>query len=359
MIDTINLIYRFPKLENYNECYMLIDNFANVESNGTKRLHRKDKEISRYVTTAFVKYGFLEIAFRKNKKHNDYTINLFIKPVVLTCGTDEFNLSLADEDDYDTMEREFNDFMENINDKSTIPNLLPPLCLWSVNRVDYAYDIEDAYTENYIRLFQHGKVPANFTYHHHDTSFYLTSKECNINFYNKIRQLQDRDIEYEHEVYRKTGDYGMCGESILRLEVQCKTRKLSHIKEDFNLSDRTLKSFWSEKIAYTVLKNYVKKIIGKEDVFTYDKCVEMLQKKYPRGNKTIFCCRQIILSLKEHPELSVDYIYSCHPHECKKYLHKIRAAGINPIPLEAISAGSEKLSNPYKELEMALEMSDL
>ena len=357
MIDTINLIHYFSSLEDYNECYRVIDSLAFKLSNGSKRLHKKGK-MKHYVTTAFLEWGILEISLNKNKCRHDYAINLFVKPVVLIRGTNYFNLYLADEDHYDRLEKEFNKFMAFINKNSATPNLLPCLALWNTNRVDYAYDIEDDNIEKYIRWFQHGKIPSGFTSHPYDSSFYLTSKECNINFYDKLRQLRDKKINFEYEAYEETGDYDMCGVSILRLEVQCKTRKLSHIKEDFRLADRTLKSFWNGKIAFTVLKNYVRKIIGKENAFPYDKCNEMLRKKYPRSNQTFLCCSQIIQSLKEHPELTLDDIYAYRPKDAIKYIHKIRSAGISPIPAEVISDGTKTLENPYNTLYDMLSLSE-
>lgn len=354
MIDTINLKYRFPNLSHYNECYRVMDDMPAMESDYKCRLHKTEDKKKHYITTAFYKQGFLDIAFDKDKTHNRYTITLFFKPVIMVRGTCEFNLSLASEASYDTMEKRFNEFIERINKQADIPYLLPPLYLWSVNRVDYAYDIWEDSIKEYIVLFKHGMIPPNFTYHDYPTSFYLTSKECNINFYDKTQQLRDKDIEFGNEAYEETGDHLMWGESILRLEVQCKTRKLSHIKEDFRLPDRTLKSFWSEKIAYTVLMNYIKKIIGKEDVFPYNKCIDKLREKYPKRRTMMSKCIQILDALKEHPELSLGDIYALHPREYKKYVHMMRQAGINPIPLEVTLSEGEVLYNPYESLEELL-----
>lgn len=140
---------------------------------------------------------------------------------------------------------------------------------------------------------------------------------------------------------------------LLRLEFQCSNKYIQHLKEHYRLEDTTLPYLWNAKIAIQELKNRVKSILGKKDFFTYDICVEKLSQKYK--NRTLSLCSQIIRTLRDSPDANLHDIEALLSTSARKQfpllLHKIRTAGVNPIPLEVTGNPTIRtLPNPYNLL---------
>ena len=88
MIDTIDTVYDFENIDNYNHYYAVIDKIAKQIAENNKCLYpqkdKSDKIIkNHYVTYAFNFCGFCEIKFIKQSQYKRYTMKIRLKPIRL------------------------------------------------------------------------------------------------------------------------------------------------------------------------------------------------------------------------------------------------------------------------------------
>ena len=346
MIDTVCIKYKFPDINNYNECYSVIDNLTRETS---CRLHKIKKKT--YITTALASMGLSEIRFFKQKNFKGNIIQLTIKPARFIVRDSYLRLSDRDED-YKVIENIFNHIIDYINNHAE-ETLLPRLVDWKVYRIDYAFDIEIPDVQKYINLFKRGFVPKGFRhYKNYETSIYMTSKNCRINFYDKLTQLKskygltDNDIEAELK-HLPTG--------ILRLEIQCDNKKIQQIKEKYNLPENSIEYLWNETIAFDIISHYIKAIIGEEDCYTLQETLRKLQAKHGTG-RAFGLCSRLITTLATYSDTNLNEIKkNCqNKNEFKRLIFKIRRAKVNPITLEAICDDTDDLKvliNPCRLIQ--------
>ena len=335
MIDTICLKYKFLDINSYNECYGVIDNLTRETSCRLHKIKRKT-----YITTALASMGLSEIRFFKQKNFKGNIIQLTIKPARFIVRDSYLRLSDHDED-YKAIEKIFNYIIDYINNNAE-KTLLPQLADWKVYRIDYAFDIETPDVQKYINLFKRSFVPKGFRhYKNYETSIYMTSKNCRINFYDKLAQLKskygltDNDIEAELK-HLPTG--------ILRLEIQCDNKKIQQIKEKYNLPESSIEYLWDETIAFDIISHYIKAIIGEEDCYPLQETLQKLQAKHGTG-RTFGRCSRLITTLATYSDANLDEIKKEYQNknEFKRLIFKIRHAKVNPIPLEAICDDTDNL----------------
>ena len=347
MIDTICIKYKFPDDVDYNKCYGIIDDLAREKSR-KHCLHKIKKKT--YSTTAFESRGFLEVRFFKQKKIKGNIIQLKLKPSRFIKKNSYFGLSNRNID-YEFIENKFNHIIDYINDRAE-EFLLPRLADWKVYRIDYAFDIETFDVQKYINLFKCGFVPKGFRhYKDYETSIYMTSKNCRINFYSKLAQLRTKydltDNKIEDEL-----DYLPAG--ILRLEIQCDNEKIQQIKEKYNLAESSIELLWDEKIAYDIITHYIEAIIGEEDCYTLQETLQKLKSKYGTG-RTFGRCFRLITILATCSDATLAKIKKEYQNknEFKRLIFKIRRAKVNPVVLEAICDDTDTLKvliNPCKRI---------
>ena len=347
MIDTLDVFYHFQNKHDYDLCYASIDQLSRVQG---QALH-KHEEKKAYITTAFSSFGVLQIAFCKTKYHR--TCRILLQPICLLYPNS--HIRLAEEADFAPVCHYFDKFMDIINKKCG-DNILPPLRSWRVKRIDYAVNIATPYAVEYVRLFYAGAVPAGFTIHQrYADSYYLSSKHGNINFYDKLRQAHKKYGVDDGDIINEFPS-GLCG--ILRLEFQCSSKYIQHLKERYHLEDTTLPYLWSAEIAAKELKKRVKSVIGKTPFCFYEDCKEKLSRKYE--NRTLSLCSQIVQLFRDHPRANLndvkDMLSESSRQQFPLLLHKIRKAGVNPIPLESCCTPDNRvlekvLDNPYQLID--------
>lgn len=343
MIDTLDVFYDFPNHYEYNYCYKVIDDISRHQGQAIHKEKTEGKK--KYITTAFSSSGILQIAFYKTKYR--YTIQIMLQPIRLIHP--KAQSLLVDEEDFPIVRRFFDDFIGTINTQCG-EKLLPSIRDWRVKRIDYAANIGTPYAAEYICLFRAGAIPVGFTSHRYDESHYLTARSGNINFYDKSQQVMKKHNADIDIILDELASYPS---GLLRLEFQCSNKYIQHLKERYRLEDMTLPYLWNAKIAIQELKNRVKSILGKKDFFAYDICVEKLSRKYK--NRTLSLCSQIIRTLRDSPGANLHDIEALLPTSARKQfpllLHKIRKAGVNPIPLEVTGNHTIRtLPNPYNLL---------
>ena len=343
MIDTLCIKYKFPDIDNYNECYTVIDNLTRDTS---CRLHKIKKKT--YITTALASMGLSEIRFFKQKNFKGNIIQFTIKPARFIVW--DSYLRLADcNRDYKVVEEIFNHIISYINNIAG-NSLLPQLLDWKVYRIDYAFDIETPDVQKYINLFKCGFVPKGFRHHKdYETSIYMTSKNCRINFYDKLAQLRSK---YELTDEKIKAELKHLPEGILRLEIQCDNKKIQQIKEKYKLPKSSIEYLWDEKIAFDIISHYIKAIVGEEDCYSREETLQKLKAEYGTG-RTFGRCSILITKLVTCSDANLTKIKKEYQdkNKFKQLIFKIRCAKVNPIVLGAICSDTDNLkvlTNPCK-----------
>lgn len=351
MVDTIDIFYEFSSYTYYKVCYNAVDIIAREK--GGQAIH-KDAEKEKYITTALAKIGILNIAFFRGKCR--YCCYLFLQPARLIYPGS--HLRLANPDDFPEILRRLNEIITDINEVASF-HVLPPIESWHVSRIDYAVDLETPYVAEYLRLFKAGYIPTGFSASKtYAGSVYLKSKNGNINFYDKIQQVKEKYGLSDEDIIK---EIGYLPEGLLRLEFQCHNRWIQHLKKSFTLFETALPFLLNPAIACKELKRRVASIIGKEPFFPYDVAADMLSNRYK--NRTASHCCQIIRLLRDRPEANMDIVQAMvapkRKNDYAQIVHKIRKAGINPIPLEVAYGDSPSkqplpcFSNPYTMISCA------
>ncbi len=213
-------------------------------------------------------------------------------------------------------------------------------------------DLWTPYVNEYIKIFNRGMIPKNFKQHEkYETSLYLTSSECNINFYNKLSDLKSK-YDFQ-EVQKEYIQLGQIPTGVMRLEIQRKNKKILRLKEKYNLPDTTVKSLWNADIARDLLQHYIISVIGKGHIIHLQDSLSFLE-NYCKM-RTVSLCRelmQLIIKFSKYNlseikrGLKTDYMRN----NFKRLKHTIEKLGINIITLEAIEVDTERinyLQNPW------------
>ena len=347
MIDTLEL-YTDIKEDDFESFFSLIDKAARNISNNRQPLHKSKKNF--YKTAAFHNKGFLEIALQLDKKFKKNKIRLKLKPIRLLFP--KANIKLSDYDDFEEISYNFQKFLRSIfNDD--ISKLPPNLGEWKVTRIDYAINIQTQFINEYIKLFHLGflpkacKIPSKY-----ETSYYLKSKEYNVNFYNKLSQLRETiNISYDDIM----DEIGFLPNGILRMEVQCKSKYIYRFIEKMGISSTHLKYLWNKELAKTILRKITERLIGTEDIYSISVSLDKLRKnhKYPFCMNCYRLMRLFVLNFNTSlEEIKKSFTLQSDLKSWRKLIGKIQKEGINPIPLDAImdlkKYGEDFiLENPY------------
>ncbi|MBR0288299.1 MAG: hypothetical protein IJQ82_04915, partial [Selenomonadaceae bacterium] len=182
----------------------------------------------------------------------------------------------------------------------------------------------------------------------YDTSIYLVSKKCRINFYDKISELKDKNKLSNDDVESELG----LSEGILRLEIQCDNKKIQQIKENYDLPESSIECLWNEKIAFDIISHYIKAIVGEEDCYSREETLQKLKAEYGTG-RTFGRCSILITKLVTCSDANLTKIKKEYQdkNKFKQLIFKIRCAKVNPIVLGAICSDTDNLkvlTNPCK-----------
>lgn len=163
---------------------------------------------------------------------------------------------------------------------------LRPLVEWSVRRVDYAVDLRyPGLVPIYVSLMKQGRIPRGMEMRRsYEGSYYLESpkEDVTINFYDKAAQLRHERTLYNNDRLLVEAD------GLLRLEVQCKGRKLNHLydfvrRRNLPHYGRTIRTFLYEELANAVVQDYFYRAVGYQDYYTLPVAVAKLDGQ--RGRK--------------------------------------------------------------------------
>ncbi|HII4444907.1 TPA: hypothetical protein ACY4RR_002835 [Clostridium perfringens] len=318
MLHTLTIKHKIISPKDFNAIYKSLEKITGEKP-------RKVNE-GNYITGALKSIGFTNIQLTSKKINNKYKYNfmqikIILNPVKLLRKN---KLEVIEEDHLEKLRKVFAEEIKKIHVS------LPILDYWTVNRIDYAININTPYVKEYIKLFQRADKPKGFkelycskskTRKQLEGSFYLFNDSVAINFY-------DKDSERAKQDFSTDG-----AKNLLRLEVQCKSLKINTIKVKNGFSDKYLKNYLNKDISYKQLEYYYKNTIGSGDYYKLSEAVEIVQESdyiYKTKEKLI----EVIRAINKHRSIWKARVESKYSSNCfNRYLKQIRALGVNPVTI--------------------------
>lgn len=248
MLDTfeIQLIISYELKE---FLYETLNAMAKIE--GGKCLHADKRNKKKQVTAAFQNFGILEIYLEKKKY--DFRIGLKVKPQLVLTECDMYYL--LDEGDLIKAVKVVNHFIDSLNFK--LKGVKLPFCeYWTIKRLDYAFQFTTKHYQAYLDTLQKYLPESAVKY---DGSIWLASKSTNINFYDKTKQISDKNPE-------KVQCFAL--EHMLRFEIQCHRKYLQHLKDIGKINEISLMELWNKKLAFGVLRNKMTECFTEADFYS-------------------------------------------------------------------------------------------
>lgn len=319
MIHTWTITHRIMSPKTFDEIYKGLE----------ARVGKKPRKVQEgcYVTEALKEEGFTyiqltsKIVNARKYKYNFMQITIIMNPVKL-IGINK--LEVIKMDLLEEVKKVFAEKMKKIHTG------LPRLEHWTINRIDYAVNINTPYVKEYIKLFRRGDKPRGFKEYSRTGSdgdvkggLYLFNESITVNFY-------DKEDERMFNQFNKDG-----AKDLLRIEVQCKKPKTNTIKTKYEFDSTHLEHYLSQEVSYEQLEYYYNKTIGSGDYYKLSEAIKMVQESnYTSKTKeklinvlrAINKCRSIWKAREESK-----YNPSCF----NRYLKQIRALGVNPVTIPA------------------------
>lgn len=318
MIHTMTITYRIESIRTYNEVFKSLKDIS--ESN-SKAFYPEQSE---YITHAMKEKGFQRIALMRKMVSSKYKypymqLSITLNPATLIGkGYEE----IMENTDIDEVKRVFD------NEVLSIHRELPRLVNWTVNRIDYAVNIETEYVKEYIRLFQRGDKPYNYKEPYDkrskrrkqlEGSLYLISEGVNINFYDKGDER------------KKAGVEGI--NNLLRLEVQCKKNKVNSIKKSKKIDLCLVGNFLDPLLSQKIINYYFKKVIGNGNYLTLAEAIRTI-KNSSYGKKTKNKCIDVLKQINEQRSIwKARQKSNYEKNEFNRHLKYIQALGVNPVTI--------------------------
>lgn len=260
-------------------------------------------------------------------------IEAIINPKVL-C--DNNYITAATESDLLQTEELFNEEAENIS-----PYLLT-FSDYSLNRVDYCMNVDltelgyPCTPQQMLKLIKQGNIPEFFEEQgfysntgHRVTkfmnSFYLVNSSVTLNYYLKYPQQTEN-----HPNYVNRDD----SENVIRLEVQCKRKKLQEMFDAQYSSDEydtysnqkgsvPIYPMLQNKISENIVNDYLKKVVRKGHYFTIDGATQII-KSYKFKDKKQDRLLDTIELVKEHGGISKAKLSLLNSNAKEEYEKKLR-----------------------------------
>ena len=191
-----------------------------------------------------------KISLPENRMY--YCADLFVNPAKLLGREQVIDIYSASA--FTEFEQEFN---RRIKDYGL--EWLPDLEDWKAHRIDYTYNIKTEYVSQYIKLLQKSdlrgyrlNLDKKNTRSMKQGSLYIMNGSITLNFYDKADQLR-KEGRLPEEITEAM--------DIMRLEVQCHSRKLNGIKKKYDLESKSAIEFIRDPdMGADILRYYTQKI---------------------------------------------------------------------------------------------------
>ena len=318
MLHTLTIKHKIISPKDFNAIYKSLEKITGEKP-------RKVNE-GNYITGALKSIGFTNIQLTSKKinskyKYNFMQIKIILNPVKLLRKN---KLEVIEEDHVEELKKVFAEEIKKIHIS------LPILDYWTVNRIDYAININTPYVKEYIKLFQRGDRPKGFrelycskskTRKQLEGSFYLFSESVAINFYDKEHERAKQGFNIDE------------AKNILRLEIQCKQLKINTLKVKNGFSDKCLKNYLSKDISYKQLEHYYNNTIGTGDYYKLSEAILIVQvSNYTyKTKKTLI---EILKTVNKNRSIWKAREESKYSSNCfNRYLKQIRGLNITPVTI--------------------------
>lgn len=318
MIHTLTITHQIISPKIFDEIYKRLEIITGEKP-------RKVKE-GCYISEGLKEEGFTHIQLTSKKvdiryRYKFMQITIILNPVKLIAKN---KLEVIKQEHIEEVKKIFAEEVQRIHTS------LPRLEYWTINRIDYAININTQYVEEYIKLFQRGDKPRNFkelycskskVRKQRDGSFYLISQSVNINFYNKEHERLSQNFNKDE------------AKDLLRLEVQCKKPKTNTLKAKYEFDSRHLEYYLNQEISYQQLKYYYTKTIGVGDYYKLSEAIERVQDSN-YTSKTKEKLINVLKAINRYKSVWKAREKSQYNSSCfNRYLNKIRVLGVNPVTI--------------------------
>lgn len=321
MLHTLTIKHKIISPKDFNAIYKSLEKITGEKP-------RKVNE-GNYITGALKSIGFTNIQLTSKKinskyKYNFMQIKIILNPVKLLRKN---KLEVIEEDHVEELKKVFAEEIKKIHIS------LPILDYWTVNRIDYAININTPYVKEYIKLFQRADKPKGFkelycskskTRKQLEGSFYLFNDSVAINFYDKESERAKQDFSTDG------------AKNLLRLEVQCKSLKINTLKVKNRFNDKCLKNYLSKDISFKQIEYYYNNTIGIGDYYRLVEAIRIVHESEFR-TKTKDKLIEVLKSVNRHRSIWKAREKSKYSSSCfNKYLKQLREIGINPVTIPKV-----------------------
>ena len=310
--------HRIISPKDFDEIYKSLDKITGEKP-------RKANE-GNYITGALKSIGFTNIQLTSKKINNKYKYNfmqikIILNPVKLLRKN---KLEVIEEDHLEKLRKVFAEEIKKIHVS------LPILDYWTVNRIDYAININTPYVKEYIKLFQRADKPKGFKELYCskskkrkqlEGSFYLFSESVVINFYNKESERLKQDFNADE------------AKNILRLEIQCKQLKINTLKVKNRFDSKCLKNYINKDISFKQIEYYYNNTIGRGNYYKLSEAISMIEdSNYTKNTKNKLV--EVLKAINKNRSVWKARENSKYSSSCfNRYLEKIKDLNINPVTI--------------------------
>ncbi|EDT25464.1 hypothetical protein [Clostridium perfringens] len=318
MLHTLTIKHKIISPKDFNAIYKSLEKITGEKP-------RKVNE-GNYITRALKSIGFTNIQLTSKKinskyKYNFMQIKIILNPVKLLRRN---KLEVIEEDHVEKLRKVFAEEIKKIHVS------LPILDYWTVNRIDYAININTPYVKEYIKLFQRADKPKGFkelycskskTRKQLEGSFYLFNDSVAINFYDKESERAKQGFNADE------------AKNILRLEIQCKQLKINTLKVKNGFSDKCLKNYLSKNISFKQIEHYYNNTIGAGDYYKLSEAI-LIIKDSNYTSKTKKKLIEVLKAVNKHKSIwRAREKSKFSTSNFNRYLEKIRNLTINPVTI--------------------------
>lgn len=191
-------------------------------------------------------------------------------------------VEVSDHGDYKTISKAFKKLLNPVKraykqirlsgfNRFISPFVFDDVSIYKVDRIDYCVNIRTPHMDRYMELIRRADKPKTFEMCLEDNprtkrkepyknAFRIENQSVLVHFYNKRFQMA--------QVFGDKFPDLREAEQIIRLEVQCKKRKVNNLKYYYGIEGRSLLDFSREELSEKVLLSYYEKTVGYEDYYT-------------------------------------------------------------------------------------------
>lgn len=189
--------------------------------------------------------GIALVKLWQRKNTTDWLLKVVVNPAKLIYGFEAFETIPITEVILKQLETAFS---YAIFEATGLPEL-PKISFWQVTRMDYAVDIRTSYVKEYVKLASKGDMGAWLKNGYNAKgSCYWKSVSVTANIYDKQDALIKKQTASAEMIQR--------AEDILRIEIQCKSSKISYIRRKEELDSRSLRDYFNWDLAKKILLKY-------------------------------------------------------------------------------------------------------